>query len=172
MGCPCCLSDPYPTAFSFALICRTGGENNMKNLTAWDKGALLCQVKVVCRSKAKRGICSLSPIDGQMSRHVLGSRFWVCTWVALDDKCHCLRCSHSSSFRSTFIAESDIVWFGISLRWVWVSCPSCVTPTHPSWCPSGVAGKALTLRAQLSNSQNTGVLWALVWPQRQRHNTV
>lgn len=95
---------------------------------ACDKGTLLCKVNTVCRSKAKTGICSLNPIYGQVSRHVLGSRFWVCIWVALDDKCRYLKCSNSSSFPSDFIGEWDIVWFGTSIRSVGVRCPNCVTP--------------------------------------------
>ena len=88
--------------------------------------------------EAKRGNYSLLPIGRQISSHLLRSRASVQVVVPSEDKLHNHKCPPSSSFPPPFIAKHDVIWSGISLWSVWVSCPGCVPSqslAHPQ--PTG-----------------------------------
>ena len=77
----------------------------------------------MCASKAKEGIHSLLPISRQVLSHLQESRAsWgvAFTW---EDQHHNPKCL---PFPVAFIAEHAVIWSGISLWSVGVSCPSCV----------------------------------------------
>lgn len=83
--------------------------------------------------------------------------------VALDDKCHKRKCSPSSSFPSACIAECDVIWYGIFLWSVWVSCPSCViSQAFPHTQTTGLRDRGWRdslggVQVLISNSRNTAL---------------
>ena len=85
----------------------------------------------------KQGIHLLLPTGRQVFSHLQESRVQSCVMVTWEDKCHPPLPSSFHFF--LHIAEHDIVWHGISLWSVGVSCPDCfpsqllVLPQPPRW---------------------------------------
>ena len=64
-------------------------------------------------------------------KHFLGSRAPVCATIALEDKCLYNKVPPPlSSFLLAFIAEHNIICYGISLWSLWVSCPGYISSQH------------------------------------------
>ena len=81
----------------------------------------------------------------QVLSHLQESRAPSCVTVTWEDKCHCT--PNISPLLPSFLlppalyAEHDVIWYGVSLWSVGVSCPGCVPSqllVHPSLLAGGV----------------------------------
>ena len=119
----------------------------VRKLMGWDKDSLIGKAKATQASKAKQGIHSLTSHQQagvQPSPGEQGST--TCVMVTWEDKRHQLWMSLPSFFFPQLYAEHDVIWYGISLWSVGVSCPSSVpsqllVPPQPARWWGGVRGR-------------------------------
>jgi len=96
----------------------------VRKLVGFVKDNLIGKAKPECASKATQGIHSLLPIGRRVFSHLQESRAPSRVTDTWEDNVVTLNVPLLSS--SVFIAEHDVVWYGITLWAVGVSCPSCV----------------------------------------------
>ena len=147
---------PHPVACS--LPCSGMGERirraKVKKLVGQDKDSLIGKAKAAHTSKANQGIHSPLPIGRQAFSHLQESGAPPCVMVTWEDKCHH---SKHSSLPPALYAEHDVIWCGIILQSVGVSCPGCVpsqllvypqptTKHHPATCSLPLSGMGERIR--------------------------
>lgn len=129
----------------------------------------LNKAKSVYGSQGKQIYC-LFPISRQCP-----ATSWEA--VALEDKCH-NKCPFSLPLPLLFFGIcgcAGVIWYGISLWIVWVSCPDCVLSQdlahpQPHWWEGNVGDTAVMLSQQtpmcyqlFSSYHFRGQHWGLLW---------
>ena len=115
------------------------GRVKVRKLVGWDKDSLIGKAKATHTSKAKPGIHSSLPTSRQVFSHLQESRAPPHVTVTWEDKRHHSERPPFLLLPAALCAEHDVIWPGISLGSVRVSCPGCVpsqllvSPQPPRW---------------------------------------
>ena len=118
------LTPPHPEGW--------GGESERSvKLMGWDKNNLIGKAKAVHASKAKERIHSPLPMGRQVFGHPQENRAPSCVTVTREDKHHNAGCPPLLSSSPCLYTQHNVIWYGIPLWLVCVTCPGCVRSQFP-----------------------------------------